>query len=1043
MRPLKLITDNPASATGRDYWRSLDEFAATPAFRELMEREFPAQASEWSDPISRRRFLTLMGASFALAGLSGCRTRPASNTYATAVHKHNQLFQGKPLYFATAMPHAGGALGLLVESHEGRPTKVEGNPKHPASLGATDPVAQAAVLTLYDPDRSRALTYLGRIRGWNDTLADLQTELPGLKKSGGRGLRVLSETVVSPTLVAQRDELLTSFPEARWCEFEPAVSGNGRAGRTLAFGEPCDVYYRLADAKRVVTFDADLFSMPGGLAYARQLSERRRQRSTEAMNRLYAVESTPTTYGLWAEHRLPLRPTQVESFARVLAAKLGVGVGFDGAVPKDVQQFADALASDLTAHVGASAVIAGESQPPTVHALALAINDMLGNIGKSVVVTAPIVSAPPKPLMPLPELVAEMRDGKVEVLLVLGGNPAYTAPADMQIRAAMAKVPLKLRLGLFEDETSRECQWHIPETHFLESWGDCVAHDGTASVIQPLIEPLYSGRSAHEVLAVFSDKPNRSTLDIVQDAWRDQHRRRNVKEPFESFWQRSLHDGVVAGSAVEPKPLRVKADWKEIVAKRQPEPFTGPADGLDVSFRCDPTVHDGAFANNGWLQELPKPITKLTWDNAVIVSPNTAASIGVSNRLGVNGGSHGETVADCVNLSLNGVALSEVPCFILPSHPDGCATLHLGYGRTVVGKVGTGTGFDANQLRRAAGATFDRGLRITKGTKQAVLACTQSHHLLPSREGHTRGFVRGGTLNDYLVNGPKHLAEGHHGEHDGPLPSVAGMPQKPPAVGRLPLDLYPAFPYDGYKWGMSVDLSACIGCTACVVACQSENNIPVVGKDQVTRGREMHWMRIDHYYQGDPAHPESIALQFEPVMCQHCENAPCEVVCPVEATTHSPDGLNEMTYNRCVGTRYCSNNCPYKVRRFNFFLYADYATESLKLQRNPEVTVRSRGVMEKCTFCVQRIRNAEIDAKNQRRSIRDGEIVTACQAVCPTNAIVFGDMNDTQSKVYKAKTDELTFGILTELNTRPRTTYAAAVRNPNPQLARTDTHGGH
>jgi molybdopterin-containing oxidoreductase family iron-sulfur binding subunit len=1066
------------SARAPVYWRTLEELADTPEFHELVEREFPAQAAAWTDPVTRRQFLTLMGASLALAGVSGC-ARETPENWAPPVHRPEQVIPGKPLYFATAMPLAGSAVGLLVESHAGRPTKVEGNPDHPASLGATDAFAQASVLTLYDPDRAQALTYLNRIRGWNEALADLQKAFQErLRPNKGRGFRILSEIITSPTLAAQRDALLQTFPEARWHQYEPAVTNSGHAGTRLAFGEPLDAIYHFDRAKVVVVLDADPFgSGPGHLRYASEFMERRRKLTRDEMNRLYAVESYPTGSGLRADHRLPLRAGQIEAFARALAARLGV-TDKRQELPEPIERWVGAVAKDLQDNREKCVVVPGEHQPAAVHSLAHAINDRLGGVGRDrpVEFIQPVNASPADPVQSLGELVEAMDRGpddkdRVQVLLILSGNPAFTAPADFRFAERMLKVPTRVRLGLYNDETSRLCHWHVPEAHFLEAWGDTRTFDGTMTVMQPLIAPLYGGRSAHEVLAAFSDQPNQPGHEIVRNHWRSYHQDRGIQESFDRFWRRCLHNGTVPDTRHAARDVRLQDAWRQEVLGRKPESLAEPAAAsggqLEVIFRPDPTIHDGRFANNGWLQELPKPITRLTWDNAALMSPRTARDLGIRNTLGTNGGSHGQTIADTVTLHYrdrtildNASKPAEVPVLILPGHPDGSVTLHYGYGRAVAGRVGTGTGFNVYQLRTSAAPSFDRGLTVTPTGRRAVLACTQGHYLLQNEEAFQRGTVRVATLAEFEKN--KYFATEDFEHFSGPLPVVGSVPQKThesmPTVGRKPLDLYPEFPYLGYKWGMVVDLNACTGCGGCVVACQAENNIPVVGKTEVTRAREMHWLRIDQYHKGDPERPETIETIFQPLMCVHCENAPCEVVCPVEATSHSIDGLNEMTYNRCVGTRYCSNNCPYKVRRFNFLQYSDYATESLKSQRNPDVTVRTRGVMEKCTFCVQRIRNAEIRAKNENRYgqdpsrpdtalIHDGEVITACQAACPTRAIVFGDMNDLVShqgqgsQVARQKKDPRQYGLLSDLNTRPRLTYLAAVRNPNPALQESGDRG--
>jgi len=661
-----------------------------------------------------------------------------------------------------------------------------------------------------------------------------------------------------------------------------------------------------------------------------------------------------------------------------------------------MQKFIDAVAKDLAAHRGRSLVVAGDAQPAEVHALAHAMNQALGNVGQTVVYTDPVEAAPVDQLESLRDLVADMSAGKVDLLIILGGNPVYTAPPDLHFADALGKVQLRVHLSLYDDETSALCHWQVPEAHFLEAWSDARAFDGTVSIVQPLIAPLYGGKSAHEVIATLGDRPERAAYEIV----REFHK---VDSKDDGNWRRWLHDGIVPNTAYAPRTVNSRqstVDSPQSTASPQP-----PATGFEIAFRNDPCVLDGRFANNGWLQELPKPITKLTWDNAVFVNPATAAKLAGTNTPAFQGGEHGQIVSDVVEIAVAGRTIRGA-LFPVAGHPDECATVHLGYGRTRAGRVGNGAGFDANALRASNALWAVGGVLIRKTGDRYPLACTQYHHLM---EG--RGLIRSVTRDEY-VRDPKSIREGD---------------ETPPRT----ITLYPDYQYEGYKWGMAIDVNACIGCNACVVGCQAENNIPVVGKEQVLRGREMHWIRLDTYYRGAAENPETY---FQPVPCMQCENAPCEVVCPVGATVHSHEGLNDMVYNRCVGTRYCSNNCPYKVRRFNFLLYQDWNTPSLKLARNPDVTVRSRGVMEKCTYCVQRINKAKIDTEKEDRRIKDGEIQTACQQACPADAIVFGDLNDPNSRVAQLQKEERNYSLLGELNTRPRTTYLGAIRNVNPEL---------
>jgi molybdopterin-containing oxidoreductase family iron-sulfur binding subunit len=912
---------------------------------------------------------------------------------------------------------------LLVESHEGRPTKIEGNPDHPDSLGATDAFAQAAILDLYDPDRARAVTNLGEIRPWPSFLAVLRNALAGQEPLQGANLRILTDTVVSPTLAAQIRGVLTRFPAAKWFQWDPAGRNNARAGARLAFGEYVDVQYRLDRADVLVALDADFLGCgAGSLRYARQFASRRRPEEPDRMNRLYAIETMPTSTGSRADHRLALKPSEIEIVARQLAAAVGVGgaaaaaSALGGAAAQTAPRFIEALARDLQAHRGTSLVVAGESQPPVVHALAHAINASLGNVGQTVVYIEPVEAAPVDEVQGLQELVGEMTAGSVDILIIAGGNPVYTAPADLDFAAALAKVPMAVHMSPHLDETAEKCHWHIPQNHFLESWSDTRAFDGTVSIVQPLIAPLYGGRSPHELIAAMSDTPEKTPYDLVREFWMARmagsgegakpagDTPADASPEFEAAWRRWLHDGIVPDTAAALKTPALVADAGSAFSRIEQNPVEG---GLELSFRLDPTVLDGRFANNGWLQELPKPITKLTWDNAVIVSPATGERLAGGNPVAVSmsGGERGRVDTRLVELRYRGRSI-RAPLFTVPGHPDDCVTVHLGYGRTRAGNVGTGKGFNFYTLRTADSLWAGRALDVSSVSGEYSLACTQYHHLM---EG--RGMVRAVTREAFMDD-PHVVHEGHH---------------TPPRT----LTLHPEYEYTGYKWGMAIDVNACIGCNACVVGCQAENNIPVVGKDQVLRGREMHWLRVDSYYRGAADNPETY---FQPVPCMHCENAPCEVVCPVAATVHSAEGLNDMVYNRCVGTRYCSNNCPYKVRRFNYHLYQDWNTPSLQLGRNPDVTVRSRGVMEKCTYCVQRINAARIEAGKADRRIADGEIKTACQQVCPADAIVFGDLNDPKSRVAQLQAGQRNYALLADLNTRPRTTYLAAVRNVNPDL---------
>jgi molybdopterin-containing oxidoreductase family iron-sulfur binding subunit len=987
MKPFDVAPGRPASAPA--FWRTLEEQRGA-SLDELVGDEFASRLPAF-DAVERRSFLKLMGASLALAGMSGCTRQPPEQIL-PYVRQPENVIPGRPLVYATAMTLGGRATGLLVESHEGRPTKIEGNPSHPASLGATDVFAQAALLDLYDPDRMRTLTNMGDIVPWSAFIGAMRTVSIAQQATKGAGLRILTETVDSPTLAAQIEEILARFPAATWHQWDPASEMNNAAGLRLAAGADVSVHYNLERASVLVCLDADFFSRGAGhLRYARQFAARRRPEGAGC--RLYAAETMPSTTGAKADHRLPLKPSQIELLARVLAADLGIaGVNRGAALPSDAQAWVSAVRNDLNAHRGTSVVVAGEGQPPLVHALAHAMNVALGNAGQTVVYTDSVEPHPVDQLQSIGELARAMGSGQVDTLLIIGGNPVYTAPADLGFADQMNNVRVRVHLSPHANETSAVSHWQIPEAHFLEAWSDARAFDGTVSIVQPLIAPLYGGRSAHEVLATLSDRPERTGYQIVREFWQ-----KGSGADFETFWRRTVHDGVMANTALPTRTIAPAA------VSAFGAPPAAPADGFEITFRNDPTILDGRFSNNGWLQELPKPLTHLTWDNAVLVSPATMERLGGGARPDFTGGERGQIHGSVVEIRSRGRTVQGT-MFPVAGHPDDVATLHLGYGRSRTGHVGASRGFNAGALRTSDAIGYATGAQITLTGETFPLACVQYHHLMEGRD-----LVR--------VVPREELAALKKDQHE--LPSLwPVLTDEQEKAG-------------GYKWGMSIDLNACNGCSACVIACQAENNIPVIGKDEVMRGREMHWLRVDTYHSGEVENPNTY---FQPVPCMHCEAAPCEPVCPVGATVHSSEGLNDMVYNRCVGTRYCSNNCPYKVRRFNFLQYQDWDTPSLAIGRNPDVTVRSRGVMEKCTYCVQRISAARIESEKGGRRIQDGEVKTACQSVCPAEAIVFGDLNDPTSRVSALKAEQREYALLHELNTKPRTTYLAAITELNPEL---------
>jgi molybdopterin-containing oxidoreductase family iron-sulfur binding subunit len=975
---------------GKEYWRSLEELSRSDVFDEFMTTEFPQQAQPLENGANRRDFLKLMSASVAMAGLAACK-QPAE-VIVPYVNQPENLIPGKPLFFASAMPLSGYANGVLVESHMNRPTKIEGNPDHPSSLGATDAFMQAAVLGLYDPDRSQVVRRLGDTVTWADFLGALQPVIADAKTNGA-GLRILTQTITSPTLGAQMQALLAQYPGAKWHQWEAVNRDNVRDGARMAFGAPVAVHYDFTKANVVVSLGADFLGEgPAHLRYARDYMSRRRVRKGQpnAINRLYVIEGGMSQTGSVADHRLPVRPSHIPALAQEI-------LGGHGGSP-----FVQALVKDLQANRGASVVIAGDDQPAEVHAIAHAINSQLGNIGTTVLVTDPVEVSPVNQLGSLTELVRDMNAGAVKALIILGGNPVFDAPADLQFANALDKVPFRAHHSLYYDETSMRCHWHVPDTHWLESWGDARAHDGTVSIIQPLIAPLYNGRSVHEVAGALAGGMDQTPYDAVRAYWFSHG-------ATEETWRKWLHDGLIAGTAL---PSRVGAAAASPATRQPSNPAT---QGIELELRPDPTVYDGRFANNGWLQELPKPQTKITWDNVMLVGPKTAEAIGYP------AGEREENVNNrrtlYAKVTYRGVTM-RLPVWVVPGYAENVATVFFGYGRTKAGSVGNEKGFNtypfrfSNALHGGPGAQIE----IDRSLGNYPVACTQEHQSINPKDVGERGLIRSATFAGYQQN-PDFAKDPHHGSD---------------TAGHESESMYKPWDYSKqHAWAMVIDTSVCTGCNGCVIACQAENNIAIVGKEEVVRERELHWLRIDRYYRGDVENPE---VFHQPVPCMQCELAPCEPVCPVEATSHSEDGLNDMTYNRCVGTRYCSNNCPYKVRRFNFFHYSDYDTPSLKPMRNPDVTVRTRGVMEKCTYCVQRINHAKIEAEKQGRRVRDGEVVTACQQACPTDAIVFGDMNDKTSRVAQLKSEPTNYALLEELQTRPRTTYLAHIGNPNPEL---------
>ena len=1091
-----LLREKILGKSGKEYWRSIEEYVDSPEFAEYVKYEHPEHADTWDSSLSRRNFVKVMGASLALAGLSGCVIQP-SEKIVPYVSQPEDIIPGKALFFATAMTLGGVATGLLAKSNEGRPTKIEGNPTHPSSLGATDVRAQASLLNLYDPDRSKEILYRNEPKTWQSFMTALRAKVDENRADGGAGIRFLSETVTSPTLIAQFQQIARELPNAKWYQYEPVNKDSATAGAKMAFGSAVNTVYKFDLAERVLSLDKDIFS-DFNVRYMKDYAKQRAfSHEKESINRLYTIETTLSLTGAKADHRLAVKPSQMTEVAKAIAAALGVS----GAASnyRDNANWITAMAKDLLAHRGKSIVVAGDHQPAVVHALAHAMNQALGNVGTTVLYTDPLVAnAEVTQIEQLRSLVQEIDGKQVKMLVILGGNPVYNTPADLKLsKERLENVPLRVHLGPYVDETAELCHWHVSEKHYLESWGDTRAFDGTVSIVQPLIEPLYDSKSAHELVQLFfTENFDKKDYDIVREFWQTQNinltaaptptattenREGQTTAPrtegqsenaptnaantsqtteinrrlapaatpeaaqttnqttgqttgqttatpprttaattarsFEDNWKKLVHDGFIPNTAAKAKAVSVNAAFLS-----QPVPAPANSGALEITILPDPNVYDGRFTNNSWLQELPKPLNKITWDNVALISPRTAARLGLNQKKGSDddfaGGAQGTSFfntkggnqfSDLVKIKYQGAEISKpVPVWIQPGQPDDVVTLFMGYGRTRAGQVGNGIGYNAFEVLRSDAMSYGTGELSVTGDS-TVIASTQIHFNMEGRD-----ILRVRDIADL----EKYKDEDHQHDH------YKDTMYRPEDFQKL---------YnENHRWGMTIDLNNCVGCNACVIACQSENNIPVVGKEQVERSREMHWLRIDTYFQGTLENP--VGPAFQPMLCQQCEQAPCEVVCPVHATVHSAEGLNDMVYNRCIGTRYCSNNCPYKVRRFNFLLYQDWDTPQYKLMRNPEVSVRSRGVMEKCTYCTQRISSARIEAEKDGRRIHDGEVLTACQAVCPTDAIVFGDLNDKESMVSKTREDHRNYAVLNELNTQPRTHYLAGLKNQNREM---------
>jgi len=1017
------------------FWRSVSQLKEDPDYKEVTENEFMPGAEEAPSGTNRRQFLTLMGASLAMGGLAACR-RPVEKILPYA-RKPENVIEGVAMRYATAMPFQGHVRSLLVRSSEGRPTKIEGNGEHPEGHGATTVFEQASLLNMYDPDRSRRVQEDRSDSDWRSFISFVRDVHAN---AADRTLAVIAEPSFAPTIDALRTQLSGQYGDLQWVSYDPRGEDTVRLGMQQAFGAPYLPSYEFQEADVIVSLDADFLGATdvNSVNNNRKFADSRRlDGEDDGMSRLYVAESNYTITGAQADHRQRMRSSDVRAFAAAIAAGLGVGgVGTAGERFAD-DPMVDAIVEDLEAAGTNGLVLAGDSQPAEVHALCAAINDALGAIGTTLVLYDTGEESYTSQAEALSSLVDDMRDGTVDTVLLLGVNPVYDAPADLDFADALDNVNRSVHAGLHVDETARACRWHVPLTHYLESWGDGRSYDGTLSVIQPLIAPLYEdAHSPIEILNAFATGRDQAGYDIVRAQWRG----RLGDGDFEGDWRRALHNGYQPDSGYDT--ATPSASTIELEAQDD-------ADGIEVVFRLDPSVYDGRFANNAWMQELPDPTTKIVWDNVAMVSPGTAEELGLEVNY-----SAGRYYADVVSIRVNGNAV-EVPIWIQPGHADGVISLSLGYGRDIRTRrsarstnffdtddysdiygqgraIGTGIGTNVAPLRTTDALHIARGASVESTGQTYMIATTMEHGAI---ELESRPLYRMGTLEEYQEN-PEFVMDVEpyipKGELAREYPELweEDHPADQPAMRNNP--------YYKNQWGMVIDLNACTGCNACVVACQSENNIQVVGKEEVGNGREMHWLRIDRYFVSPGVEPEDVPedpqMVLQPVPCQHCENAPCESVCPVAATYHSPDGMNQMIYNRCIGTRYCSNNCPYKVRKFNFYNWSKTLPTTTRMALNPDVTVRSRGVMEKCSYCIHRIRGTQQRANIEDRDIRDGEVKTACQQACPAGAITFGDLNDDTSEVNRWKANPRRYEMLSEYNLKPRTSYLGRVRNPHPRL---------
>ncbi len=1006
-----------SEVTQNTYWKSLNELAQNKEYQNFVEREFPENATELKDGVSRKGFLRVMGASIALAGFAACR-RPVQKILPYS-QQPEDIVPGIPLFYATAMPFQGNLTGLVVENHQGRPTKVEGNDLHPASLGNTNSYHQASILEMYDPDRSR-----GPLRNGSKATTDEFISFASEHFSDtNKNILFISEANSSPTFQSLKEEALNKFRNASWVTFEPFGENAIVEGAQIAFGSRLRTLYNYTNADVIVSLDDDFLSPthPNNVEYAKQVTTRRKVTSTsDSMNRIYSVENGFTLTGSYADNRLRVKASEVEAFANALAGELssrisglnafsGVSNAFTGS------DFITAMADDLASHAGRCVVSIGFDHSPSAHAIINAINVALDNVGSTVsYLEVPSIDDQSN-FEAFSSAVAALNAGNVDTVVLLSTNPVFTAPADLSFANALSNAGEVIHFGSYRDESSKNANWHVARSHYLEAWGDGYSFGGARSVIQPQIQPLHDSLSDIEFLGAIVNGEKVSGHDLVKSTFNGYYR-----SNFENRWKDILHDGLDITDGYRASNVRLRSV--------SPSDATS-INGIEIVIRPDYSLYDGRFANNGWLQELPDPMTKITWDNVALMSPATAANLGVENE-------------DLVNVAVNGTSIT-IAAWIQPGHADESITLNVGYGKEGIGRVADVTtdtsqlfdstvlsgGVNVYPLVQSGALLFNSG-SISKASGTYSIACVQDHHSLEGRD-----MYRQATLDKYKKT-PEYASFAYVHKYEVPGQKEANEKGEDDLISLFDEQTYPDYEP---QWGMAIDLNSCFGCGVCIIACQSENNIPVIGKREVGRGREMHWIRNDRYYMGDEHDPQAV---HQPVPCMHCELAPCEQVCPVAATTHSDDGMNQMTYNRCIGTRYCANNCPFKVRRFNFFNYPkEYLTtgedpDIIQMAMNPEVTVRFRGVMEKCTYCVQRVNRAKINTKIETGSPKpaDGTVKTACQQACPADAIYFGDLTDKNSEVSQMKYNERNYLMLEELNVRPRTSYIAKLTNPNPAL---------